>query len=333
MSGDSSIMEELISIIIPVYNVENYIEKCLESLIHQTYRNLQIILVDDGSSDKSGSICDEYAKRDPRIHVLHQENQGVSKARNNGLLSATGKYIGFCDADDWVEPDMYEYLYQLLAGSKCNVASCGVWLETDTSKHPVGYAKKKVLNLNVEEAIAEIHLRRYTSEWVVPKLFERTVLEGLVFDEKLKIAEDYVYTCAAIEKSTGVICGNEIKYHYIQRKTSAVNNGYSDNYEKAVAVIKQGIDYYMQKFPSQKKEIMARYIMEQMGLLTSMIKGGQIKTDRVAEIKKILKDNLWDYLFTPGPELYFKGSAVVICINFKFFCYIYQKIKRFDGEG
>ena len=97
-----------ISVIVPVYKVEPYLRKCLDSIVNQTYRNLQIILVDDGSPDNCGKICDEYAARDRRIEVIHQENGGISAARNAGLNLADGDYIGWVDSDDWIEPEMYE---------------------------------------------------------------------------------------------------------------------------------------------------------------------------------------------------------------------------------
>ena len=103
-------MEEKISVIIPVYNVEPYLRKCLDSVINQTYRNLEIIIVDDGSPDNCGAICDEYAARDDRVIVIHKKNGGVSAARNDGIRIASGKWITFVDPDDWCEPDYYEML-------------------------------------------------------------------------------------------------------------------------------------------------------------------------------------------------------------------------------
>ena len=106
--------KELISIIVPVYNVEKYVEKCINSIINQTYKNLQIILVDDGSKDNSGKICDEFKLKDNRIEVIHKNNGGLSDARNAGLKLAKGDYIGFVDSDDYIEADMYETLYNLI---------------------------------------------------------------------------------------------------------------------------------------------------------------------------------------------------------------------------
>ena len=104
-------MEDLISVIVPVYNVEKYLNKCIDSIINQTYKNLEIILVDDGSQDSSGKICDEYTKKDNRIKVIHKENGGVSSARNIGLNNATGEWIAFIDADDWVDEEYLQTLF------------------------------------------------------------------------------------------------------------------------------------------------------------------------------------------------------------------------------
>ncbi len=117
--------KDLISIIVPVYNVSSYLDQCIDSLLNQTYSNIEIILVDDGSTDSSGSICDQYAKRDGRIIVIHQTNAGLSSARNSGLNAVHGSYVGFVDGDDFCYPTMYETLYQELTRSQADLAICG----------------------------------------------------------------------------------------------------------------------------------------------------------------------------------------------------------------
>lgn len=110
-----------ISIIVPVYNIEEYLPRCIESILRQTYTNLQLVLVDDGSKDRSGALCDEYAKKDSRILVVHKENGGSSSARNRGIEVATGEYLGFVDSDDYVEPDMYEKMVTAILENGCNI--------------------------------------------------------------------------------------------------------------------------------------------------------------------------------------------------------------------
>lgn len=117
-------MNELISIIIPVYNVEKYIGKCIDSLIKQKYDNLEIILIDDGSSDNSGEICDKYAKKDKRIKVIHKKNSGQADSRNIGISKASGKYIGFVDSDDYIDKDYYNRLYKTLVKNNADVVTC-----------------------------------------------------------------------------------------------------------------------------------------------------------------------------------------------------------------
>lgn len=322
-------MNEQISVIVPVYNVELYIKKCLESLIHQTYTNLQIILVDDGSTDKSGVICDEYAKVDERIQVIHQKNAGVSKARNVGLSIAEGKYVAFCDADDWIEPDMYEYLYNLLRFGEYTIASCGAWIETSEERTAVGYACRDILYLNTQEALAAMHVGCETNAWIWTKLFLKNAINNLRFDENLKVCEDYVFECDAIMECGGMICGTDTKYHYVQRKSSVSNNGYTSEYEKGVEVVRKTIDGLSRDYPVIKKELQSKYVLELMGILTAMIKGNNIDYQRVREIQKIIRTNLKNYIFTNGVKIHLKGSAVVICVNFHLFAYVYRKNKKF----
>ena len=119
----------LISIIVPVYNVKDYVEKCLDSICGQSYTNLEIVVVDDGSTDGSGELCDAYALKDQRVKVIHRDNRGVSTVRNEGLDIAQGEYIGFVDGDDWVDGDMYEFLYELLIVNEADISVCSHYIE------------------------------------------------------------------------------------------------------------------------------------------------------------------------------------------------------------
>ena len=117
---------DLISVIVPVYRTEAYLDRCIESIVDQTYTNLEIILVDDGSPDRCPQMCDEWARRDTRIRVIHKKNGGLSDARNAGMAAATGEYIGFVDSDDWIKPDMFRLLYEKMEQMQSDIAACGV---------------------------------------------------------------------------------------------------------------------------------------------------------------------------------------------------------------
>ena len=140
-----------ISIIVPIYRVEPYLPRCLDSIVGQTYRHLEIILIDDGSPDGCGAICDDYAARDGRIRVIHQPNQGVSAARNAGLDAATGEWIGWVDGDDWIELDMYEYLLEGVLGAGADIAVCGRWEEYRGRRVFRGWEKE--ISLDTEQAL------------------------------------------------------------------------------------------------------------------------------------------------------------------------------------
>nr|WP_320057194.1 glycosyltransferase [uncultured Bacteroides sp.] len=139
-------------IIIPVYNIENYLRECLISVIEQTYKNLEIIIVNGGSTDDSPIICDEFAAHDNRIKVIHQKNNGLSYSRNVGLDNAHGVYIGFVDGDDWIEKDMYETLYNLMIQYKADISICTHFIEF-SNKTKVQYNSEMIRELNRNEAI------------------------------------------------------------------------------------------------------------------------------------------------------------------------------------
>ena len=141
-------MQDKISIIVPIYNIENYVDKCVASMVGQTYKNLEIILVDDGSTDNSGALCDKWAKLDERIIVLHKENEGLSDARNSGLEIATGKYIGFIDGDDWLAADMYDYLHQLITKHDGDISVCEHYVEDENGRK--GLIEVKGVTLEID---------------------------------------------------------------------------------------------------------------------------------------------------------------------------------------
>ena len=130
-----------VSIIIPVYNVQKYLRKCLDSIVNQTFKNIEIIIINDGSSDNSLNICKEYSKKDKRINIINKHNEGVSKARNTGLLYATGEYISFIDSDDWVEQNMIEELYNSITSNKADLCICNFIKE---NKNKRDYIKSNI---------------------------------------------------------------------------------------------------------------------------------------------------------------------------------------------
>lgn len=210
-----------ISVIVPVYSVEAYLLKCLNSIVNQTYQNLEIILVNDGSPDSCGVICDEYAAKDERIKVIHKANGGVSSARNVGLAAATGDYIGWVDSDDWIETDMFEYLLDGARECDADVAVCGRIEAYSDHQRAIGWERKTVLSRN--EAIRYLLEDGVLRNYLWDKLWRRELFRDIVFPEG-KTFEDVATVYRLLEKADKVVCLPECKYFYLQREDGIVQS-------------------------------------------------------------------------------------------------------------
>lgn len=210
-------MQTLISVIIPVYNGEKHLSACLESVLIQTHENLEIILINDGSNDDSGMICDEYAKKDRRIKVLHQKNTGVSAARNAGLDIASGEYIGFVDSDDTIEPDMFDKLMKAMILYEKQIAVCGhlrFHIDNSVEKRD---NKEIPANLSVVETLQYMIPDRYFEGFLWNKLFNACLInEGKIirFDIEIHFCEDLLFVSQCLLKSNGIAYVGEALYHY-----------------------------------------------------------------------------------------------------------------------
>lgn len=216
--------EDLISVIVPVYNMEQYLERCINSIVDQTYRNLEIILVDDGSTDRSPRMCDEYAQKDGRIKVVHKVNGGLSDARNAGLQVATGTYIGYVDSDDWIEPQMYQRMYEACIEHQAQVAVCRYAKIYRDHVDREGNGQVTVFD---REGILKIYLTDqpeyvvYNSVW--SKLFAREVVEGVLFPVG-KNSEDIMYTTKAFCKLEKAVYIDECFYDYVLDREGSIMN-------------------------------------------------------------------------------------------------------------
>lgn len=219
--------EPLISVIIPVYNVEEYLDDCLKSVSGQTYDNLEIIVIDDGSTDSSGKICDFWERSDRRIHVIHKENGGLSDARNVGIQAANGDLIGFVDSDDVIHPQMYQKLYEVMMNTRSDITCCGIRRDSSFEKW----------NMNVYE---KIQIREYTAEkgleviikdedvyvTVWNKLYVKRVIEGVFFELK-KYHEDEFWSYQVLARAEKITMVDQCYYGYRQRENSIMNQRYS----------------------------------------------------------------------------------------------------------
>lgn len=246
-------MCEKISVIVPVYNVQEYIERCIQSIIRQTYENLEIILIDDGSVDESGLLCDHYGQIDNRIIVIHQENRGLSAARNVGLNVHTGKYIGFVDSDDWIDEEMYSALYKNLCKYNADISICDINLINYLGKivDYKGDIKKEDKSIGVKvfyDFVEALNDEEFiVKECVWNKLYKSSLWDNIRFPVK-KVFED-IYTLYHIIEKADIICAdNMCKYNYQKRKTSISNTFSLQNFDIIDGLIER-YEYLSKKYP------------------------------------------------------------------------------------
>lgn len=233
----------LISILVPIYRIEQYLGTCIESLLKQTYKNIEIILVDDGSPDRCPELCDLYASKDNRIRVIHKKNGGLVSARKAALLAAKGEYIGYVDGDDWVDSGFYSALYEAISNSGSDIAIAGFSRDLfDSTKNifnaiPVGVYEGEALENIKKQMISfgDFYTHGITT-YLWNKLFRRDVIYKyqMEMDERITIGEDAATTYDAIMASKKIVITDNCEYHYRQREDSMLKttSDYKEEYRK-----------------------------------------------------------------------------------------------------
>lgn len=211
-----------VSVIIPVYNVEKFLQRCLDSVVSQTLSDIEIICVDDGSTDNSASVLADFAKKDQRIKVINQKNQGVSVARNNGIKQANGEYIGFVDSDDYIEPDFYEKLYQEAKKENADVALTSIQYEKKEKSYILLEHEKKKIATTTSDIFRLFNLPHTTYIW--NKIYRKDFLEknNISFNEQFHYGEDIIYVTEVASLCHKAVYVPETRYHYIYRENSLV---------------------------------------------------------------------------------------------------------------
>ncbi len=305
----------LISIIVPVYNVEKYIRRCVDSLINQTYKNLEIILIDDGSPDNSGAICDEYAERDNRIKVIHKENGGVSSARNVGLDNTSGEYIGFIDADDYIDFQMYEVLYNNLTDNEADISMCVYALENSSGEFIPHYSSEITEAFDREQAISEMLKQvKYTcSLW--DKLFSARLIESVRFDEEISHNEDLLFVYQLMKKSDKAVYTSRPMYYYCKNEQSASRVKFSDKNTTMLKAQTMVLEDIRENVPEIYDVALTEYVKTAIFNLTAIVKSNYQNKEYIEKLREIVKDNLRFFLksyVAKGYKLY----AILISINF-----------------
>lgn len=238
---------DLISVIVPVYKVEEYLDRCVQSIVDQTYRNLEIILVDDGSPDNCGCLCDAWAEKDSRIKVIHKENGGGAQARNIGLDCAKGEYIGFVDSDDFIHPEMYRYLHEMIQKTQSDVAECGYYL-TEDDIFLQEEVEEEVHVFNTEEALKENIRDHICRQLMWNKLYKRETVGGTRMVEGKSIDDEF-FTYRVLARANSIAVGKQVMYAYRQQQESIMHQKYSIKWLAAIEAKCCRYKLIQEKFP------------------------------------------------------------------------------------
>lgn len=302
-------MNELISIIVPIYNVEPYLKKCVDSILNQTYYNLEIILVDDGSPDHCGAICDKYATADDRIRVIHKKNGGLSDARNAGLDIMTGKYVAFVDADDWIEPNMYEKLMENMKYFDADMSFGGV--ADDLEKN--GQATAIKISDYGAEPFAENKIdamkRYFLGSWAAwDKIYRATLFSDIRFPVG-EINEDEAIVLHLLDKCRTVCYTSQIFYHYVKRENSE-SITMSDFSRKKIAWYdhcKKNCEFISHNYPELNVYAKYRYYSSLVWVLNNMTSDIKQFSDLISryrkELRKIIRESNWKYGFSKKEKI------------------------------
>lgn len=312
----------LVSVIVPIYKVEEYLEKCVNSIRNQTLRELEIILVDDGSPDRCGRICDEFAEKDERIVVIHKENGGLSDARNEGIKAATADLVAFIDSDDYIDPDMMEFLFRNLQKEGADLSVCGLYhhfgdtlqISQDTLDGLYVADTKEAIRLELTEVPVT----------AVNKIYKKALFQQVCFP-KGKLYEDAHTMIPLILQSKKVVYDLQPKYHYVHREDSITTKVYRTQVMSLVEANRNNMHLVCNAFPELKKEAEFRYFWSYFWVLEYMLRSPSLSEKAVNEKKQIyrqLKRNAYKILTNPHFTKTRRISALLLLINSK----LYEKM-------
>lgn len=316
----------LISIVLPIYNIENYLRVCMDSILNQTYSNLEIIMVDDGSTDKCSMICDEYMKMDKRIIVYHKKNGGLSDARNYGISRARGEYIACIDPDDYVDRDYIEYLFSLIEKYGTKMSLCQSIVHYDSGKTLNRGLEQNDECMGSEECLKKMlyHDVIDTSAW--GKLYSKSLFKNVSYP-KGRIFEDIGTTYALMLQCSEIAVGYESKYHYIFHDNSIVNSSFNSNkFDLLIMTDKMAKDV-KKKFPHLNKATLRRQVYARFSTLNQMLNITNFAKEK-KEIIHYIKKNSWEVIRDPLTPKRDKIAIALLFISYNLYRFTYIQYKK-----
>lgn len=324
----------MISVIIPVYNTEKYVSRCIDSVIQQTYSDWELILVDDGSTDTSGSVCDTYSRQDSRIRTLHNQNQGPAASRKAGVDAAAGDLIMFADSDDWLDVRMLQVMYQQYQESGAGMVCCVYQDVDDDGKvfRPYAFKESYIDCMNAQECMYHMHHTRYLTGSPYAKLFRKELFEGIDFCSNVTIGEDYSMIVQLAENAGRVkIISQELYFRYM-RKGSISHGGYTERHRQAFDNYMRIRQDLLKKYPELSSDIIAFHTEYEMAVITAMCRNDCYDKEVIWKLKEDLRENMRNTLKHPIIPLYMKGCAVLIAYAHPVFVFLFRILYHLTGR-
>lgn len=306
---------ELISIIVPIYNIEKYIEECIKSILCQTYSKIEILLINDGSTDRSGEICQNYAQIDSRIKVLIKENGGLSSARNYGIKHAAGDYYLFVDGDDTIEKDMCQILLNLLKKKKAEIAISSMYRGEKKVK------KERIQKYTPKSAIKQMLKEKTFNTSACGKLFQKEVFNGIWFPED-KIYEDLATIYKVFHKAEKIIFYNVPLYYYRKREGSIMQQRFHKKKLDIIGISKEQIEFLKEFYPGLERISYNRLVRYCISFLKELAQNGDIENEAVCILQNYIKQGYPYYLFS-GYKITSKMFGLMVCWDYRVACKIY----------
>ena len=303
-----------ISIVVAVYNTEKYLSKCIESILQQTCQNIELILVDDGSTDSSLKICEEYKKKDNRVLVKSKENGGQGSARNLGLQFVTGDWIGFVDSDDWIDHDMYEHLLSIANNENADIVECG-WRKIDEKGTITFESKNKYYSITGKEALKSfVYAEGLINTSVCNKIFRKDIAISIRFPE-VRAYEDDEWIHKAVWEASKITISNIAKYNYFIRSNSTMTSEFNLNKIALVTVQSNICDFVQANAPEYYNKAQKTLLSKQFYIIACLMNNAQIERNTFIQ-KQIESDIMKNYKSYIKNPLMFKNRVFLLLFKY-----------------
>ncbi len=300
-------MDKVLSVIVPVYNVQKYLPQCIDSILNQTYQNLELILIDDGSPDKCPEICDDYEKKDSRVKVIHKENGGQGSARNRGLDIATGDYIAFIDSDDYVELDMFAIMVKALEETNSDMCHCGFITHTGLRTVLSDVPEENYILNSSEEILKEYFSFTFINGGPCAKIFRKKVFADLRYPEGVAREDVYIMHHAFAACDRAVHCGKCL-YHYNIREGSSEHQEFDPKFLISIKIADERYEFIKKNYPNLLPFVEKSKYGSRISAIKKIVRSNSVKKyrDIYDELIKYLKDN------TPPTKKYKKQRMLIL---------------------